>query len=55
MDANKSRRDVLRWAALAAASAALTACGPLIPPGQIRRHQTPAATGTTPGQAKKKP
>jgi hypothetical protein len=56
MDANKTRRSMLRWTLLAAASATLSACfGPFhIPPGQIRRHTTPAATGTAPGQAKKK-
>ena len=26
-----------------------------IPPGQIKKQNTPAATGTAPGQAKKKP
>ena len=57
MDANKTRRTVLRWTLLAAASAALTAChGALhVPPGQIKRQTNPAATGTAPGQAKKKP
>ncbi len=57
MDANKTRRAVLRWALLASASATLTAChGALhVPPGQIKRQTTPAATGTAPGQAKKKP
>lgn len=57
MDNVKTRRNMLRWTLLAAASAALTGClGPFhIPPGQIRRQQTPAATGTAPGQAKKKP
>lgn len=52
----KTRRNMLRWTLLASASAALTGClGPFhIPPGQIRRRQTPAATGTAPGQAKKK-
>lgn len=57
MDANKTRRSMLRWTLLAAASAALTGCHGLlhVPPGQIKRQTTPAATGTAPGQAKKKP
>ena len=57
MDNIKTRRAVLRWTMLAAASATLTAChGALhVPPGQIKRQTTPAATGTAPGQAKKKP
>jgi hypothetical protein len=56
MDANKTRRNVIRWTLLAAASTTLAGCHSLfhIPPGQIRRQQTPAATGTAPGQAKKK-
>lgn len=58
MQSNKltTRRKAIRWAALGAAAAALGACHPFhIPPGQIRRQQTPAATGTAPGQTKKKP
>ena len=56
MEANKPRRIVLRWSLLAAASATLAAChGQFhVPPGQIKRQTTPAATGTAPGQAKKK-
>lgn len=57
MDANKTRRTMLRWTLLAAASASLTGCHVLfhVPPGQIKKQMTPAATGTAPGQAKKKP
>ncbi len=57
MDANKTRRKLLRWTLLAAASASLTGCHVMfhMPPGQIKKHNTPAATGTAPGQAKKKP
>ena len=56
MEKTRNRRSVLRWAALTAAAATLSAChGPWhIPPGQIRKQQTPAATGTAPGQKKKK-
>ena len=56
MDKITNRRPLLRWAALTAAAATLTACHVSwhIPPGQIRRQQTPAATGTEPGQKKKK-
>ncbi len=51
-----SRRSFLRWAALAAAAATLSACNAHwhVPPGQVRKQHTPAATGTAPGQAKKK-
>jgi len=57
MDNIKTRRNMLRWTLLAAASTTLTACfGKFhVPPGQIRKQTTPAATGTAPGQAKKKP
>lgn len=53
---NANRRSMIRWTLLGAASAALAAChNPYhIAPGQIRRQTTPAATGTAPGQAKKK-
>jgi hypothetical protein len=56
MDNIKTRRAVLRWSLLAAASATLTAClGKFhVPPGQIRKLTTPAATGVAPGQVKKK-
>lgn len=56
MDANKTRRMMLRWPLLAAASASLAGCHVLfhMPPGQVKRQMTPAATGTAPGQAKKK-
>jgi len=56
-DENRTRRSMLRWSMLAAASATLAACHGMlhVPPGQIRRQSTPAATGTAPGQAKKKP
>ena len=56
MDANKTRRKMLRWTLLAAASASLTGCHVMfhMPPGQIKKHNTPAATGTAPGKAKKK-
>lgn len=56
MDNIKTRRALLRWTLLAAASAALTGCHGMlhVPPGQIIRQTTPAATGTAPGQAKKK-
>lgn len=52
---NRNRRRAIRWTLLGAA-AALAAChNPYhIAPGQIRRQTTPAATGTAPGQAKKK-
>jgi len=52
-----TRRHAMRLTLLAAATAALSACHkPLhIAPGQIKRQTTPAATGTAPGQAKKKP
>lgn len=57
MDSLKTRRGMLRWTLLAAASATLAAChGKFhVPPGQIRKQTTPAATGVAPGQAKKKP
>jgi hypothetical protein len=53
---NRNRRSVIRWTMLGAAAAALAACHKPyhIAPGQIRRQTTPAATGTAPGQAKKK-
>lgn len=56
-DKIQTRRSMLRWSMLAAASATLAACHGMlhVPPGQIRRQTTPAATGTAPGQAKKKP
>jgi hypothetical protein len=56
MDNLKSRRTMIRWTLLAAATATLAACHKPyhIAPGQIRRQTTPAATGTAPGQAKKK-
>ena len=56
MDNIKTRRTVLRWPLLAAAFATLTAChGKFhVPPGQIKKHTTPAATGVAPGQSKKK-
>lgn len=56
MDANKTRRTMLRWPLLAATSATLAACHGAfhVPPGQIKRQTTPAATGTAPGKAKKK-
>lgn len=56
MEANKSRRALLRWTLLAAASASLTGCHVMfhMPPGQVKRQMTPAATGTAPGKAKKK-
>jgi len=52
-----TRRNAMRLTLLAAAVAALSACHkPFhIAPGQIKRQTTPAATGTAPGQAKKKP
>jgi hypothetical protein len=55
MDKTRTRRNVLRWTAIAAATVTLSAChGHLhVPPGQIKKHMTPAATGTAPGQAKK--
>ena len=54
MDNVKTRRNMLRWTLLAAA--ALTGCHGMlhVPPGQIIRQTTPAATGTAPGKAKKK-
>jgi hypothetical protein len=54
---DRTRRSMLRWSLLAAASAVLAGCEELlhVPPGQIIRHTTPAATGKAPGQAKKKP
>jgi len=56
LETNCTRRSLLRWAALAAATATLSACHATwhVPPGQIRKQTTPAATGTAPGQAKKK-
>ena len=56
MDNIKTRRAVFRWTLLAAASATLVACqgGFHVPPGQIKKHTTPAATGIAPGQLKKK-
>jgi len=54
MENARNRRSVLRWATLTAAAAALSACMVHVPPGQIRKQQTPAATGTAPGQKKKK-
>lgn len=55
-DTARNRRHVLRWTVAASALATLTAChGKLhVPPGQIKRHTTPATTGTAPGKAKKK-
>lgn len=52
----KTRRAVIRWTLLAAASATLTACHGRfhVPPGQLKKLTTPAATGVTPGQVKKK-
>ena len=52
-----TRRHAMRLTLLAVATATLSAChGALhVPPGQIKRQTTPAATGTAPGQAKKKP
>lgn len=57
MDNAKTRRAVLRWSLLAAGASTLTAClGKFqVPPGQIRKQTTPAATGVAPGQVKKKP
>lgn len=57
MEKTKTRRSILRWAALSAAAVTLSACHVSwhIPPGQIMKQQTPAATGTAPGQKKKKP
>lgn len=51
-----TRRTVLRKLALTGALLALSGCHAAwhVPPGQVRRQQTPAATGTAPGQAKKK-
>lgn len=56
MDNLKTRRTMIRWTMLGAAAAALAACHKPyhIAPGQIRRQTAPAATGTAPGQAKKK-
>jgi hypothetical protein len=52
----RNRRSVLRWTALAAAAATLSACHAHwhVPPGQVKKQHTPAATGTAPGQAKKR-
>jgi hypothetical protein len=56
MELITNRRSILRWTALMAAAATLSACHTTwhVPPGQVRRQTTPAATGTAPGQAKKK-
>jgi len=50
-----NRRTALRMLVLAATLFALGACHASwhVPPGQIRKQQTPAATSTAPGQAKK--
>ncbi len=50
------RRSILRWTVAMAGAAILSGCHATwhVPPGQIRRQTTPAATGTAPGQAKKK-
>lgn len=52
----QTRRTVLRNLVVTSALFALTGCHASwhVPPGQVRRQQTPAATGTAPGQAKKK-
>jgi len=56
MDIAKTRRAALRWSLMAAATTLAACHGKFhVPPGQIRKHTTPAATGTAPGQAKKKP
>lgn len=46
---------MLRWSVLAVASVALAGCEDIfhIPPGQIIRRTTPAATGKAPGRRKK--
>ena len=51
-------KAVLRIFVLSGVLFALSACHLGIfhvPPGQIKKQNTPAATGTAPGQAKKKP
>ncbi len=50
-----TRRRAIRWAAIAAALT-LAGCHATwhVPPGQVKRQRTPAATRTAPGQAKKK-
>lgn len=52
----QTRRKVLRSIVLTGALLTLAGCHASwhVPPGQVRRQQTPAATGTAPGQAKKK-
>lgn len=50
-----ARNAVLRTLVMSAVLVALGACHASfhVPPGQVKKQQTPAATGTAPGQAKK--